>query len=160
MPYPENNTEVEVAADDLRRRTLAQMSSYLERMIYLGSTRDYNSGVYYHDGLASRFSEMVACEALANCHREAFQEVLQSSIENLVQQLDFYVQSTRSVPLDLIAAWKNLQPYRVAVPAGTDTLTADFLCSNVKIALTIWESRQTGRSRRQPGASLPQLPAR
>ena len=160
MPYPENNTEVEVAADDLRRRTLAQMSSYLERMIYLGSTRDYNSGVYYHDGLASRFSEMVACEALANCHREAFQEVLQSSIENLVQQLDSYVQSTRSAPLDLIAAWKNLQPYRVAVPAGTDTLAAEFLCSNVKIALTIWESRQTGRSRRQPGASLPQLPAR
>ena len=160
MPYPENNTEVEVAADDLRRRTLAQMSSYLERMIYLGSTRDYNSGVYYHDGLASRFSEMVACEALANCHREAFQEVLQSSIENLVQQLDSYVQSPRSAPLDLIAAWKNLQPYRVAVPAGTDTLAAEFLCSNVKIALTIWESRQTGRSRRQPGASLPQLPAR
>jgi hypothetical protein len=160
VPFPENNTEVEVAADDLRRRTLTQMSSYLERMIYLGSTRDYNSGVYYHDGLASRFSEMVACEALANCHREAFQEVLQSSIENLVQQLDSYVQSTRSAPLDLIAAWKNLQPYRVAVPAGTDTLAADFLCSNVKIALAIWESRQTGRSRRQPGALLPQLPAR
>jgi hypothetical protein len=160
VPNPENNTEVEVAADDLRRRTLTQMSSYLERMIYLGSTRDYNSGVYYHDGLASRFSEIVACEALANCHREAFQEVLQSSIENLVQQLDSYVQSTRSAPLDLIAAWKNLQPYRVAVPAGTDTLAADFLCSNVKIALAIWESRQTGRSRRQPGALLPQLPAR
>ena len=160
MTYSHTNTDVEAAADDLRRRTLAHMSSYLERMIYLGSMRDYNSGVYYHDGLASRFSEMVACEALANCHRDAFQEVLQSSIENLVQQLDFYVQSTRSMPRDLIAAWKNLQPYRVAVPAGTDALTTDFLCSNVKIALAIWESHQDGRSRRQQDASLPQLPAR
>jgi hypothetical protein len=160
VPYSQNNTDVDAAADDLRRRTLAQMSSYLERMIYLGSTRDYNSGVYYHDGLASRFSEMVACEALANCHRDAFQEVLQSSIENLVQQLDSYVQSTRSAPLDLIAAWKNLQPYRVAVPAGTDTLAADFLCSNVKVALAIWEARQGGRSRRPQDASLLQLPAR
>jgi len=160
VPYLQNNTDVDAAADDLRRRTLAHMSSYLERMIYLGSTRDYNSGVYYHDGLASRFSEMVACEALANCHREAFQEVLQSSIENLVQQLDSYVQSTRSTPLDLIAAWKNLQPYRVAVPAGTDALAAGFLCSNVKIALRIWEGHQGGRFRRQQDASLPQLPAR
>jgi hypothetical protein len=160
VPYSQTNTEVDLAADDLRRRTLAHMSSYLERMIYLGSTRDYNSGVYYHDGLASRFSEMVACEALANCHRDAFQEVLHSSIENLVQQLDFYVQSTRSTPLDLIAAWKNLQPYRVAVPAGTDALAADFLCSNVKIALAIWEAHQSGHSRRQQDASLPQLPVR
>ena len=160
MPYSQNNTDVDAAADDLRRRTLAHMSSYLERMIYLGSTRDYNSGVYYHDGLASRFSEMVACEALANCHRDAFQEVLQSSIEDLVQQLDCYVQSTHSAPLDLIAAWKNLQPYRVAVPAGTDTLAADFLCSNVKVALAIWEAHQGGRSRRQQDASLLQLPAR
>src|ERR1700693_6540717 len=115
MAFSTNYTNVHQAADDLRRRSLAHMAAPLERMIYLGSTRDYNTGLYYHDGLASRFSEMVACQALANCHRAAFQEVLQSSIENLVQQLDSYVQSTHSAPLDLIAAWKNLRTYRLAV---------------------------------------------
>src|ERR1700683_1131412 len=118
MSLPINRTDVELAADDLRRRTLSHMPVPLERMIYLGSTRDYNTGLYYHDGLASRFSEMVACQALANCHREAYQQVLQSSIEDLVRQLDSYIQSTNSAPHDFIAAWKNLQPYRVAVPAG------------------------------------------
>ncbi len=156
MPFPANYTNVDQAADDLRRRSLSHMAAPLERMIYLGSTRDYNTGLYYHDGLASRFSEMVACQALANCHREAYQQVLQSSLEDLVQQLDSYVQSTHSAPRDFIAAWKNLQPYRVAVPAETDPLAADFLCSNVKIALSIWEAHQSGRSRQQLDASLPQ----
>jgi len=156
MAFSTNYTNVDQAADDLRRRSLAHMAAPLERMIYLGSTRDYNTGLYYHDGLASRFSEMVACQALANCHREAYQQVLQSSIEDLVRQLDSYIQSTNSAPRDFIAAWKNLQPYRVAVPAETDPLAAEFLCSNVKIALSIWEAHQHGRSRQPLDASLPQ----
>jgi hypothetical protein len=156
MAFSTNYTNVDQAAEDLRRRSLAHMAAPLERMIYLGSTRDYNTGLYYHDGLALRFSEMVACQALANCHREAYQQVLQSSIENLVDQLDAYVQSTHSAPRDFIAAWKNLQPYRVAVPAETDPLAAEFLCSNVKIALLIWEARQSGRFRPPLDASLQQ----
>lgn len=156
MPFPAEYSNVDLAVDDLRRRTLSNMPAPLERMIYLGSTRDYNTGLYYHDGLASRYSEMVACQALANCHREAYQQLLQSSVRDLVQQVDSYVKSTRSAPRDFVAAWKSLQPYRVAVPAETDPLASEFLCSNVKIALAIWESLQFGRSRQPPGASLPQ----
>src|SRR6202050_4176155 len=64
MSLPINRTDVELAADDLRRRTLSHMPVPLERMIYLGSTRDYNTRLYYHDGLASRFSDEVVCVAL------------------------------------------------------------------------------------------------
>src|ERR1700685_138665 len=151
-----NRSDVELASDDLRRRTLSHMPSPLERMIYLGSTRDYNTGLYYHDGLASRFSDEVACEALANCHREAYRRLLGSSVEDLVRQMDSYVQSTHPAPRDFIAAWKSLQPYRVAVPAGTDPLAVEFLCANVRTALAIWEGNQDGRSRQRPDAS-PQL---
>ena len=151
-----NLTDVELAADDLRRRTLSHMPAPLERMIYLGAMRDYNTGLYYHDGLASRFSDEVACEALANCHREAYRQLLGSSVEDLVQQMDDYIQSTHSAPCDFIAAWKSLQPYRVAVPAATDPLAVEFLCANVRIALAIWEAHLDGRSRLRPDAS-PQL---
>ena len=48
MSLPINRTDVDLAADDLRRRTLSHMPVPLERMIYLGSTRDYNTGLYYH----------------------------------------------------------------------------------------------------------------
>ena len=63
--------DVLAASEDLRRRTLPQTSGALDRMIYLASMRDYNTGLYEHQGLAARFSAEVACEALADCHREA-----------------------------------------------------------------------------------------
>ena len=63
--------EVVRAAEDLRRRTLPSVKDPLERMIYLASMRDYNTGAYHHAGLAQRFGDDVAGEALAECHREA-----------------------------------------------------------------------------------------
>lgn len=136
-----NRTDVVAAARDLRLRTLSQNPNPLDCFIYLASLRDYNTGLYYHDGLASRFSEEVACEALAVCHREAFRQLLKSSLEDVVGQLESYMTASAGGPGEFIAAWKNLKPYLVAVPAETDPLSADFLCSNIKIALAILECR-------------------
>ena len=46
------------------------------------------TGLYYHDGLASRFTQEVACEALADCHREAYPQLVGFSLENLVCQME------------------------------------------------------------------------
>jgi len=53
--------DVQKAAEDVHRRTLATIPRALDRFIYLASTRDYNTGMYFHDGLAARFSAEVAC---------------------------------------------------------------------------------------------------
>jgi len=108
--------------------------------------RDYNTGLYYHDGLASRFSQEVACEAMADCHREAFRELVGCSLENLVGQMEAYMASTHTSPADFLAAWRGLEPYRVAVPVESDPLSAQFLFSSFKIALAILESRLNPRS--------------
>jgi hypothetical protein len=148
--------DVQQAADDLRRRTLSKIARPLDRLIYLASTRDYNTGFYYHDGLASRFDEDVVSEALADCHQEALRELLSSSLEELVGQMDAYMDSTHTSPDNFIAAWKKLEPYRVAVPVDTDVLTAEFLFSNFKIALAILEARLSSRPMSVPDASLHQ----
>lgn len=153
-------SDVREAAEDLRRRTLASISRPLDRLIYLASTRDYNTGFYYHDGLATRFPEEVVCEALADCHREAFLELVGTSLEDLVGQMDSYIASTRTTPKDFVATWKRLEPYRVAVPLNTDELTADFLFSNFKIALAILETRLNTPQPVAPAAWQPQLPGR
>ena len=152
-------TDVLEAADDLRRRTLAPIARPLDRLIYLASTRDYNTGFYYHDGLATRFPQEVVCEALADCHREAFHELVGASLESLVGQMDGYIASTQTNLSDFVTAWSKLEPYRVAVPVDTDALTADFLFSNFKIALAILEARLHKHRRARPDASQPQLPA-
>jgi hypothetical protein len=152
-------TDVVEAADDLRRRTLASIARPLDRLIYLASTRDYNTGFYYHDGLATRFPQEVVCEALADCHREALQELVGASLENLVGQMDEYIASTHTNPGDFVAAWKRLEPYRVALPVDTDALTTDFMLSNFKIALAILEARLDNPRKGAPGAWPHRLPA-
>jgi hypothetical protein len=144
--------DVLAAEQDLRSRTLAHMPQRLERLLYLASTRDYNTGVYRHDGLAVRFSEQAACEALADCHREAFTELLDCPLEELVKQLERYAAGTRSRS-DFIAAWRELEPYRVAVPSGTDSLSSELLFSNLKVALAILQNRPADPDSPGPGAS-------
>jgi hypothetical protein len=141
------------AAEDLRRRTLATVKDPLERMIYLSSMRDYNTGVYHHAGLAQRFGDDVAGEALAECHREAYSQLMGSSLESVVAQLTGYAERSGSAPREIVNTWKALEPYRVAVPAGSDPLATDFVCSNLSIAVSILESRLLARPRATPGAS-------
>jgi hypothetical protein len=148
--------DVQIAKADLRGRTLVRIPRALDRLVYLASMRDYNTGLYYHDGLAARFSEETACEAIADCHREAFQELLISSLEELVAQLSAYMDSTHTHPSDFLAAWKGLEPYRVAVPVRTDPLSTEFLFSNLKIALAVLESRLNAHLAPKPGAWQPQ----
>jgi hypothetical protein len=152
--------EVVRAAEDLRRRTLAGVKDPLERMIYLASMRDYNTGLYHHAGLAQRFGDEVACEALAECHREAYLQLMGSSLESVVAQFTSYADRSGSLPSEIVTTWKSLEPYRVAVPAGADPLAADFVCSNLSIAVSILESRLPGRPLgAQPGASPRPSPA-
>jgi hypothetical protein len=154
------HVDVQAASQDLRFRTLSQLPHPLDRLIYLASTRDYNTGLYHHDGLALRFSGEAACEALADCHREAFRQVLTSSLEEIVNQLQAYMEASRIDPVEFIAAWRDLKPYQVAVPAETDPLSAEFLFSNLRIALAILENRFRAIPPGGPAALQPQSPDR
>jgi hypothetical protein len=153
MCFPAKRNDVLAATLDLRRRTLAHMPQALERLIYLSSTRDYNSGMYRHEGLALRFSEEASCEALADCHREAFHELAAASLQDLVHQLKRYADNSRASLSEFIGAWRELQPYRVAIPAGADSLSSELLFSNLKIALAILETRLMAPWVGKPSAS-------
>jgi hypothetical protein len=58
-----------------------------------------------------------------------------------VNQLQAYMGASRTDPVEFIAAWRDLKPYQVAVPAETDSLSSEFLFSNLRIALAILENR-------------------
>src|ERR1700757_4293872 len=84
---------VEEALRDLEVRTLANLDGDFARLIYLASTRDYNSGRYEHDGLSFRFSKQVAEEALGAAHREVFVSLALTRLKDLVAQLEHYIRS-------------------------------------------------------------------
>jgi hypothetical protein len=133
---------VQEAYDDLLNRTLSRIPCYLGRLIYLASTREYNTGNYYHEGLASRFSPELARKALEIAHRQAFYKVSAFSLEDLVSDLETYFQSTREDPQECLRAWQKLEPYRIAIPTDGNVTVARLFSSNLRLALAILRIRQ------------------
>jgi hypothetical protein len=133
---------VQEAYDDLLNRTLSRISCDLGRLIYLASTRDYNTGNYFHEGLASRFSPDVARKALEIAHRQAFYKISAFSLEDLVSDLEAYLRSTRENPEEFLRTWLKLEPYRVAIPTEVNLTVARLFTSNLRLALAILRFRQ------------------
>ncbi len=133
--------DIEAAATDLKTRTLGKLPGDMARLLYLASTRDYNSGEYFHDGLAIRFTQEVACGALKACHSEVFKRLAFLSLERLAGELESYLSSSGLRPEDFFAVWGRIEPFRVAIPLDCDSLSARLFCSNVRIAVAVLASR-------------------
>ena len=148
---------VRKAYDDLERRTLSGMPGDFARLIYLASTRDYNSGMYHHEGLATRYGMEAAREALQTAHREIFRGLVSLPLEQLVAELECYVRNSHEAPVGFIHAWQELEPYRVAVPMEVDSTMVQLFLSNVRLALEILRFRQEQSQACQPASSLQPL---
>jgi hypothetical protein len=127
--------------EDFRERTLQYVGGNLAKLVYLSSCRDYNSGRYRHDGLAAQFSEEVVDEALAQCHRELFEQMIQIPLSEWVEELRRYFNDTDPESLKI---WKQLRPYQITLPLGTTALAAELFTSNLKIAIEVLEAEQRG----------------
>ena len=133
---------VQEAYDDILRRSLSKLSSDLGRLIYLASTRDYNTGSYHHDGLSDRFSPEVARKALEIAHRQVFFKVSAYSLQELVQEIEFYFASSHEDPERVLLTWQKLEPFRVAVPVEVNPVVSRLFLSNIRLALAIFRFRQ------------------
>lgn len=150
---------VEEALRDLRNRTLARLDGDFAKLVYLASTRDYNTGRYVHDGLSFRFPEPIVERAMAAAHREVFASLVLSPLRTFVAQVEQYIRSGCARPDELVTAWNSSEAYRILPPAAYHPLKVRLFISNVKIALaivtaTLAEHRQP----RDPQSSL-QLPS-
>jgi hypothetical protein len=148
------------AYDDLLRRTLTAIPCDLARLIYLASTRDYNSGTYHHEGLSQRYRPEEARNALESAHRDIFYRLAELPLEGLLGELETYVRASRETPLEFLRTWQELEPYRVAVPIKVDTTLVQLFLSNIRIALEVLRWRLQQHPEVPSGASLRQLPGR
>jgi hypothetical protein len=133
---------VEDAYEDFLRRSLSKISGDLARLIYLASMRDYNTGKYHHDGLAAHFDVEIAGQALELAHRQIFYRVAACSLEQLVEEVELYIKSSRQSREEVLHVWQKLEPYRVALPVDVNATVAQLFVSNVRLALAILRRRQ------------------
>jgi hypothetical protein len=133
---------VQAAYDDLLQRSLSKLSGDLARLVYLASTRDYNSGTYHHDGLAARYRADAASKALEIAHRQVFYQLAAYPLEKLVEELELYLNSSHESPADVLRIWQKLEPYRIAIPVEVNPAVARLFLSNVRLALAVWRFRQ------------------
>lgn len=127
----------ERAYDDLLRRSLSKIPGDLARLIYLASTRDYNTGTYHHEGLAARFQADVAAKALEAAHRQIFHWIAACSLEELVEEVAVYMNASRQSRDEVLNVWQNLEPYRMALPVDVNPAEARMFVSNIRLALAI-----------------------
>lgn len=139
---PDRATTVEDAYDDLLRRSLSRIGGDLTRLIYLASTRDYNTGNYRHDGLAARFRLDIACKALELAHRQIFYRIAAYPLEQLVEEVELYMNSAQQSRDEILHVWQKLEPYRVALPVNVNVALAQLFVSNIKLALAIVQLHQ------------------
>jgi hypothetical protein len=64
------------------------------------------------------------------------------SLEELVEQLQTYLECSHESAADVLRIWQKLEPYRVALPVEVNPAVARLFLSNVRLALAIWRFRQ------------------
>ncbi len=139
-----NMTRMDAAAarEDLEARTIAAIRNDFGSLVYLASTRDYNTGKYRHEGVSSRFGQEEAAAALLACHEEVFYRLVRLGLEEFTRELERYVDCPSAQRNEILTAWTSLEPYRVLIPASCDSLVVQLFVSNCKIALEILKTRK------------------
>ena len=144
--------------EDLLRRTLSKISSDLARLIFIASTRDYNTGTYHHEGLASRFSPEKASEALELAHTEIFKQLAAYSLEALVEEIEIYACASRESAATIVRTWQNWSRIASPFPCDLNPTIGQLFVSNIRIALAILRHRQNPEVADPSAASRLQLP--
>jgi hypothetical protein len=138
--YAEESRDGEVAADILRALSVS-LPNELSRLIFLATLRDNNSGHYFHPDLARRFSERIADRAMLACHQRIYKQVVALSIEDLTDQLDWYVTTIPAPRERMIESWTKLKAYRATIPMDADPISAEIFFMKVEVAVAILEAR-------------------
>jgi hypothetical protein len=134
--------DIAIAIQEIEKEFLEVIQEDIARLVFLASTRDYQAGRYQHDVLAFLYSEDMADEALAACHRKVFARVSIAPLEELVWQLERYLVSVLIPRSEIISLWRKHTPYHILPPGDCDPLVVETFLSNIKVALAILEERR------------------
>jgi hypothetical protein len=124
-------------AEDLWRRTLAQIPSTYGRIVHLASLRNVNRGSYEHHGLSLVFGEEAADQAMRESHGRVFQEWLAMDLEQQKADLDLYLSCQPVDRRTLTENWLQLCPYKSLPPAWTTAAERELFDCHLELMLKL-----------------------
>lgn len=131
------NADLATAIAEMRQRLQDFYTNPLARLLYLAATRDPNTGEYFDDRLAARFTPEIAAEALRITHREVFEELVFLTLQQILVHVSDYIYNTAGSPVLTLREWLDNKPYRLLRPRNYDPTAASVLFSQITTALEI-----------------------
>jgi hypothetical protein len=77
---------------DLSVHSLEPMGGMYERLAYVANLRDPSTGIYSHERLCAVFGDKGVGQALADCHEELFERLLESPLALQEEDLLSYLE--------------------------------------------------------------------
>ena len=125
------------ALADLFKHTLSQIPTTFGRLLYLASLRDANSGTYRHHGLSSRFGRKDSVEALAESHRQVFQEWIRLPLAAKHEDLGAYLGALDEPASAVIRHWRSSRLYVTLLPDSATPAEKEFYSKDLEILLQL-----------------------
>jgi hypothetical protein len=75
------------------------------------------------------------------CHQHIYKQVVALSIEDLTDQLNWYVTTIPAPRERMIESWTKLKAYRATIPMDADPISAEIFFMKVEVAVAILEAR-------------------
>jgi hypothetical protein len=131
------NSQLATAVTELKRRLQSDYSNPIARLLFLAGTRDISTGLYSDERLAHRFDPATAAESLRLMHREIFEELAFSSLQEILVHVSEFIFNDTGNPVGTLTEWLETKPYRILRPKDYDPIAASVLFSQIRTALEI-----------------------
>lgn len=132
---------------DFTATTLAAIPNLFGRLTYIASLRDLSSGKYEHAGLAALYSPEAIQEALACCHHEIFQRILETPLAIQAEDLRGCLEGMAGPFAATVSHWRQIESYRILLPGDAPDYLRELFFSNLRALLEILDAEcSTARS--------------
>lgn len=114
---------------------LADVPTKLGRLLHVSTLRDVSTGLYHHPALEDVYSKPAVHQALAYCHEELFDKVLESALQEQERDLRMLLREIEAPAGEIAARWLELEYFRLFVPLGAPPYLRRLFFSNMRVIL-------------------------
>jgi len=127
---------------DLSVHSLEPMGGMYERLAYVANLRDPSTGTYSHERLSVVFGEESVSQALADCHEELFERLLESPLALQEEDLRSYLDTLPGERKGHL--WEHCAKPEAWIPPQAPDYLKKLFCSNLHALCELLQEKKPG----------------